>query len=74
MYDNIRPQELIKALKANNPLYADIDINEQLVEESMANDEELGQYLVEKDNDSMDTECQGDSSCKSNVYSCECAK
>ena len=50
MYDYIRPQKLLDALrylKANNPLYADIDINEQWVEEAMANDEELCQYLVE---------------------------
>ena len=44
MYDYIRPQKLIAALrylKANNPLYSDIDINEQWVEEAMANDKEL---------------------------------
>jgi hypothetical protein len=33
----------------------------------MANDEELCQYLVEQDDDSMDTECQGDSGDAANV-------
>ena len=44
LYDYIRPQKLLdglRYLKANNPLYADIDVNEQWVEEAMANDEEL---------------------------------
>lgn len=70
MYDYIRPQKILDALsylKAKNPLYADIDINDQWVEEAMANDNELCQYLVEQDDDSMDTECQGDSSCTPNV-------
>ena len=61
MYDYIRPQKLLDALrflKANNPLYADIDVNEQWVEEAMANDEELCQYLVEQDDENMDTECE----------------
>ena len=47
LYDCIRPQKLLDALrylKANNPLYADIDVNEQWVEEAMANNEELYQY------------------------------
>ena len=70
MYDYIRPQKLLDALwflKANNPLYADIDVNEQWVEEAMANDEELCQYLVEQDDEQMDTECESDSSGTSNV-------
>jgi hypothetical protein len=61
MYDYIRPQKLLDALrflKANNPLYAEIDVNEQWVEEAMANDEELCQCLVEQDDESMDTECE----------------
>ena len=60
MYDYIIPQKLLDALrflKANNPLYADIDVNEQWVEEAMANNEELCQYLVEQDDENMDTEC-----------------
>ena len=44
MYDYIRPQKFLDALrflKANNPLYADIDVNEQWIEDAMTNDEEL---------------------------------
>ena len=65
MYDYIRPQKLMDALrclKVNNPLYADININKQWIEEAMANDEELCQYLVEQEDDTMDAECQGDTS------------
>ena len=51
--------DALRYLKVNNPLYADIDINEQWVEEAMTNDEELYQYLVEQ---GMETECVGDSS------------
>ena len=61
MYDYIRPQKLMDALrylKANNPLYADVDINEQWIEEAMVNDEELCQYLVEQESDTMEIECQ----------------
>ena len=60
MYDYITPQKLLDALrflKANNPLYADIDVNEQWVETAMANNEELCKHLVEHDKD-MDTECE----------------
>ena len=63
MYDYIRPQKLLDALrylKVNNPLYADIDVNEQWLEEAMANDEELCKYLVEQDDEQMDTECESD--------------
>ena len=70
MYDYIRPHKLLDALrylKANNPLYADIDINEQWVEEALANDEELCQYLVEQHDEQMDTECEGDTSGTPNV-------
>ena len=70
MYDYIRPQKLLDALrylKANNPLYADIDVNEQWLEEAMANDEELCQYLVEQDDEQMDTECESDTGGSANV-------
>ena len=70
MYDYIRPQKLLDALrflKANNPLYADIDVNQQWLEEAMANDEELCQYLVEQDDEQMDTECESDASGTANV-------
>ena len=54
-------------MKANNPLYADIDVNEQWLEEAMANNEELCQYLVEQDDEQMDTECESDTSGTANV-------
>ena len=44
MYDYVTPQKLqdaLKFLKANNPLYADIDVNTEWLEASMANDAEL---------------------------------
>ena len=48
-----------KFLKANNPLYADTDVNEQWLEAAMANDEELCKHLVVcDDNREMDTECE----------------
>ena len=73
MYDYIRPQKLLDALrflKANNPLYADIDVNEQWLEEAMANDEELSQSLVEQDDEQMDTECESDTSGTANIAEC----
>ena len=50
MYDYITPQKLLDALtflRANNPLYADIDVNEEWLEAAMANDAELCECLVE---------------------------
>ena len=70
MYDYIRPQTLVSALrylKANNHMYTDNDINEEWVEEAIANNEELCQDLVEKDDDGMDTESEDDSSGMANV-------
>ena len=60
MYEYVTPQKLLDAwrfLKANNPLYADIDVNEQWVEAAMANSEELCKHLVERDDEDTDTEC-----------------
>lgn len=40
MYDHITPKkpvDALKFLKANNPLYAHVDVNEQWLEEAMAN-------------------------------------
>ena len=40
MYDYIRPPKLhdaLRYLKANDPLYADIDVNEQWIEDAMTN-------------------------------------
>ena len=71
MYDYVRPQKVLDALrylKANNPLYADIDVNEQWLEEAMGDSEELCQYLVEQD-ENMDIECEkpeNDGNCASN--------
>ena len=54
MYDYITPQKLLDALsflKANNPLYADIDVNQEWLEAAVANDAELCECLVEQQND-----------------------
>ena len=61
MYDYATPQKLLDALrflKTNNPLYADIDVNEQWVEAAMANNEELCKHLVGHNDEDMDTECE----------------
>ena len=45
MYDLVTPQKPLDALrflKTNNPLYCDIEINDQRFEEAIANDDELG--------------------------------
>ena len=57
VYDYITPTKLLNALrwlKANNPLYAAVEINDAWLEESLANDEDLCTGLVEQptaDND-----------------------
>ena len=54
MYDYITPQKLLDALsflKANNPLYADIDVNQEWLEAAVTNDAELCECLVEQQND-----------------------
>ena len=50
MYDYVTPRNLItlKFLKANNPLYSHIDINEEWLEQAFANDEEFCKYLIMK--------------------------
>ena len=66
MYDYITPQKPLDALKfskTNNPLYADIDINEQWFEEALTNDEQLGRCLFEQNDGDMDTECEYDNNC-----------
>ena len=53
MYDYITPQKLLAALsflKANNPLYADIDINQEWLQSAIASDAELCECLVEQGN------------------------
>ena len=59
MYDYVTPQNLLDALnflKSNNPLYCDIEINDQWFEEAIANDDELCMCLVEQNEESMDME------------------
>ena len=62
MYDYISPERVMNALrwlKANNPLYADIDINEEWLQQALTNDEDLFAGMVEQsDNDDMDTESE----------------
>ena len=51
MYDYITAQKLMNALKwlkANNPLYASIEINDQWLEQAMNSDEELFTSIVEQ--------------------------
>ena len=58
MYDFVtppKPLDALRFLKTQNPLYCDIEINDQWVEDAIANDDELGMCLVQND-DSMDTE------------------
>ena len=59
MYDYVTPQKPLDALrflKAQNPLYCDIEINQQWLEETIDNDDEFGMCLVEQNDESMDTE------------------
>ena len=49
MYDYICPEKLMNALiwlKANNPLYADVDVNKHWIDQSQANDGDLFHGLV----------------------------
>ena len=51
LYDYVSPQKLINALKwlkANKPLYADIDIADDWVESAIADDEELVMSMLEQ--------------------------
>lgn len=51
MYDFVSPEKDLGALrwlKANNPLYASVDINENWLEESQANDSDLFAGMVEQ--------------------------
>ena len=60
MYDYISPEKVLTALrwlKQNNPLYADIDINEQWLEQAVSNDEDLFGGLVEQcDTNDLDSD------------------
>ena len=58
MYDYVRPDKVMSALrwlKANNPLYKDVTINEGWVSDSLAADSELFTGLTEPTEESMDT-------------------
>ena len=51
MYDFVSPEKLIKALtwlKANHPLYVDIDVNMKWIEHALADDCDLFCALVEQ--------------------------
>jgi hypothetical protein len=53
MYDYISPEKVLTALrwlKQNNPLYADIDINDDWLQQAVTNDEDLFGGLVEQCN------------------------
>ena len=47
MYDYISPEKALRWLKENNPLYADIDINDEWLEQAMANDDDLFAGIVD---------------------------
>ena len=51
MYDYISPEKVLTALrwlKENNPLYADTDINDEWLEQAMANNDDLFAGIVEQ--------------------------
>ena len=51
MYDYIFPEkvlDILRWLKQNNPLYADIDNNDQWLDQAMANDNNLFAGMVEQ--------------------------
>ena len=51
LYDYVSPQKLINALKwlkANNPLYADVDIADDWVQSAIADDEDLVMSMLEQ--------------------------
>lgn len=57
MFNYVSPEKVLTALrwlKANNPLYADIEINDEWLEQAMANDDDLFAGMVERtDTDHM---------------------
>jgi len=51
MYDCISPEKVLTALrwlKRNNPLYSNIDIDEEWLEQAMSNNEDLFAGMVEQ--------------------------
>ena len=76
LYDYVSPQKLINALKwlkANNPLYADVDIADDWVENAIADNEDLVMSMFEQPErmehdgnpDTADGSASSDSSCQS---------
>ena len=64
----------LKFLKANNPLYSHIDINEEWLEQAFANDDELCKYLIEQNDENMHTEYKVSKNdhCSDNASSSHC--
>ena len=59
MYNYVRPDKVMNALiwlKANNPLYANISINNDWINESLTNDTELFTSLTQQPNEIVKTE------------------
>ena len=59
MYNYVRPDKVINALiwmKANNPLYVNISINNDWINDSLANDTELFTSLTQQPNEVVNTE------------------
>jgi hypothetical protein len=57
MYDYISPEKVLTALrwlKENNPLYANVDINDEWLDQAMANDDDLFAGMVEQSDDASD--------------------
>ncbi len=62
LYDYVSPEKLSNALrwlKANNPLYANIKIVDDWVENAIANDEELVMTMLEQDEPMDDSDTSG---------------
>ena len=65
MYDYITPEKVLCALtwlKKNNPLYADIEINQEWLEQGMTDDNELFSSLLEPTDTSEPMQCDTTSS------------
>ena len=45
-------------MKAKNPLYSDVKVNEEWFEQALTNDEEFCKCLVEHTDQDIDTECE----------------
>ena len=75
MYDYVSPEKLNNALrwlKANNPLYADIEINDNWVEEAVVNDCDLFGSLVRQPKSELEQVPQDHAQCDSTNSTGEC--